>query len=226
MSKCGRCLFLALVPTVVLACDSSVITGVKSNSIVIQSTGDSAVESEATDSSNIDNDSSDVVYAPYCQEEPFKTLTSGTYRGVLANELFSESSRCEFDVTLTIDSVGADNQSCEQTGVLSFSGTQTVSSDYPSVCANVEDQSVTIGWNLQEFIEVTASGSQVELVQELSYPVEAFVSTWGIELLPDEDEQGTQIEYPGLLYSLDLHEDLTITGGNSELFSGLLRKVE
>lgn len=226
MFNYNHLLMCALVPLFVQACDSGNVTGAEAAFNPVGSVGDLGVGSALADSANLDIGGSDLVYAPFCQEEPFGTSTTGTYKGVIANEIFSEISRCEFDITLTIEAPGADNQSCDQTGTLSFTGTQTVSSDFPTVCGSIENQSVTIGWNLQEYTEPSDDGSQVVLVRDLSYPLEGFVSTWGIERFPDETDDGVQIEYPGILYSLDLTRNLTISGGDIELYTGELVKVK
>jgi len=224
MFKLNRLMLCALVPVAIVACDSGTVS--TSQGIDAQGVGDTGVESAAADAVNLDIGGSDFVYAPFCQEEPFASETTGTFKGVIANEIFSEFSRCEFDITLKVEGAGADNQFCEQTGVLSFTGTQTVSSDFPSVCGSVEDQAVTIGWNLQESSEPTEDGTQVQLTSALKYPLEAVVSSWGIEQFPEADDQGVQIEYPVVLFSLQLNEDLTISGGDADLYSGVLQKIE
>lgn len=225
MSKFNHSLLCVLAPVAIMACDSGSVSRDRLGSQVIE-IGSAGEESAETDSANLDIGGSDLVYAPFCQEEPFASATTGTFNGLIAHELFSEFSRCEFEVSLTIEQAGADNQFCEQTGTLSFTGAQTVSTDISSICASVEDTLVTIGWDLQEYSEPTADGAQVELVSELTYPLHAVVNSWDIDSLPELTEEGTQIEYPVILFSLQLNEDLTISGGDSELYSGVLQKVE
>ena len=225
MFNYNKLLPCALVTVALVACDSGTVSNDQNNnqSLTSVATGE---ESAIADLLNLDIGGDEIDYASFCQEEPFASDTTGTFTGIIANEAFSEFSRCEFDIILTIDAAGADNQFCEQTGVLSFTGTQTVSSELPSVCGSISDQPVTIGWNLQEFSAPVEDGSRIELVNNLRYPLDATVNTWDVDKLPLVNEVGLQVEYPVVFFSIQLNEDITISGGDSELYSGVLRKTE
>ena len=226
MLNVKRVIIYAIAPFLFQACNSGSVTNDTVNNNPNNSVGDAGAQSILADAANQDIGGNALEFAPFCNEEPFASDTSGTYQGVIANEIFSEFSRCEFDITLTIKSPASDNQSCEQTGVLGFIGTQTVISDFPSICGSIENQEITISWNLHDYTHPVEDGSQIQLVRDIGYPLEAVVSSWGIERFPEENDQGVQIEYPGVLFSFQMAKDLTITGGDADLYTGILTKVE
>ena len=221
---CGSRLGISItMASMLAACDSGAVSGSSSGieGLPVANTGG---ESIFADTANLDIGGDELLYAPFCGEEPFDSDTVGTYTGVISHEVFSEFSRCEYEITLNIETSGADNQFCEQSGVLSFEGRQTVVSEFSNACGSGSDLPVTIGWALDEHSQPASDGSRIELIREIEFPLEAVVNTWDIEQFPEVNSDGVQVEYPIVLFSLVLNQDMTISGGDDELYGGKLIK--
>lgn len=125
-------------------------------------------------------------FAAVCGQEPFLSRTTGVYKGIFVDEY--PLSRCEFDVTITIDEPASLSRHCIQRGTLSYTGTQTfVHPTEPRECGTI-DEPVSIIWSPNNIDQETG-----EVFSDmLEYPIRLEMGFANIP--PNVSESGNQLE--------------------------------
>lgn len=150
-------------------------------SVLSCSSGGSDTESKELDSVAVESE-----FAEVCTQDPFDGGTQGVYEGLYVDEY--ALSRCEFDVSITIETTPALNKNCSQRGTLRYTGTQTfVHPTDPRECGSVDEQVLFI-WEPSNIDQAT--GDVASNINE--YPIRVFMGFQ--ELPPNRSESGLQLE--------------------------------